>query len=398
MATYTRTVVVRIGVICGCLLLPLTAAAEPHLRWEAPPECPQITEAKGEIARLLRKNYGEIDGELVVRVSIAAVSGEFEARVKVGRGAERVIRDRDCAAVERAVAVVVALAIEPGGSLEGASMTPSAAASTVPAAQGGSGSTSASASGSTTASTTAPASSTSPSTSTSTTTSAATEATAAATAARTTATASETEAEPEPEPEPTLDDAAEVESELDTGPAEGTGLDLGFAFWAAGGAIVGVLPAFAPGAAVGLGVFADSWRADLRVGYWFPQSAQLDSPPNVGGAVGLGALALDAGPRFELGPVEVPLVAGFEVGLFVAEGENTASSETKFPVWLSTYLGAGLAVPWGKHFAAGLRVEGLVALLRPSFAVQPKGGKPQAFFQPAPVGARALLALELRLP
>ena len=401
VATYTRTVVVRIGVLCGCLLLPLTAAAEPHLRWEAPPGCPQIAEAKGEIARLLRKNWGDIESDLAVAVSIAAVGAEFEGRVRVGRGAERVIRDRDCGVLERAVAVVVALAIEPGGELEaaGAPMTPTAAAAgTSPSGSTSpSSSPSSSASPSSSSTSSLPSStSTSPSPSMSTTTSTSstvTEPAAAAAATRTTETAAEAETEvEEAEEEEVEEDAAATE-------LEAPDLELKFAFWAAGGAIVGVLPELAPGVWAGGGVSVGSWQADLRLGYWFAQSARLEPPaPDVGGSVGLAALAVDAGPRFALGPLEVPLVAGFEVGVFVAEGENTKGNDTEFPVWLSTYLGTGLAVPWGRYFAVSLRVEGLVALLRPSFAVQPKGGESQTFFQPALFGARAFLALELRLP
>ena len=84
------------------------------LVWDAPPECPSAQEVERDIARLI----GESSHERTVRASAVVSSTDDGWRVRVrmetsGEISERSITAPTCRALEKAVALVVAITIEP---------------------------------------------------------------------------------------------------------------------------------------------------------------------------------------------------------------------------------------------------------------------------------------------
>ncbi|HKU36921.1 MAG TPA: hypothetical protein VJR89_02205 [Polyangiales bacterium] len=60
------------------LLLPLSAAAQPQLRWQAHAERPQQNSAKLQIARALGRPWSSIESKLALRATIRGVDGAYE--------------------------------------------------------------------------------------------------------------------------------------------------------------------------------------------------------------------------------------------------------------------------------------------------------------------------------
>jgi CubicO group peptidase (beta-lactamase class C family) len=173
---------------------------------------------------------------------------------------------------------------------------------------------------------------------------------------------------------------------------------IGLFFAAGGGAAVGMLPQLAPSAALSFGVLGAGWRAALRIGYAPAQHATLEDPPGVGGRVSLANIAAEGGFRWQWGRLEVPLVAGLESGFFVAEGEGVETHAPELAAWLASYLSSGASYALTRVFCLGFRVEALVALRRPQFAVESSAGQQYPFYRPAPLGGRLFVELEVRLP
>jgi hypothetical protein len=104
--------------VAGLLTRPVFAAEEPlELSWRAPAPCPTEAEFRAEVAALARApSPGEIRPRLVVSVLVtAAANGTWQARVSTrGDGSgERVVSDTRCEDVARAVALVLAFALNP---------------------------------------------------------------------------------------------------------------------------------------------------------------------------------------------------------------------------------------------------------------------------------------------
>jgi hypothetical protein len=392
------------------LFWPLRAAAAPSVTWHAPSECPAPSEGRADVAQLLGKKLADIDSELSLSVRIARVSAsEFEASVVIGTGRsarERLLRDARCDVLTHAAAVVVALAIDPAASLGEGEHAPArrSAAESVPAGR----TNAAGAIAATTAldvGTQAPAAesagasrveSASPTTSASASASSRAASSVAAAAAATAVQPAEHRETAEPE-------AAEQQAEDTPAPADSpepprTSPGLGLFFAAGGGAAVGMLPQLAPSAALSFGVLGAGWRAALRIGYAPAQHATLDDPPGVGGRVSLANIAAEGGFRWQWGRLEVPLVAGLESGFFVAEGEGVETHAPELAAWLASYLSSGASYALTRVFCLGFRVEALVALRRPQFAVESSAGQQYPFYRPAPLGGRLFVELEVRLP
>jgi hypothetical protein len=449
--------------VCCSLLWPLGAAAQPTLAWQAPAECPTPSQARAELSHLLRKKLSDIDVELALLVRIKGSSAAgFEASVVTRGGAssrERVLRDPRCDVLTHAVAVVCALAIDPAANLpehegagasstptdaaqpgrdaqalamQGSPMPPLAADATASATFGAAaGATSSAASAATTGAATATASraanaATAGAATHSATAGAATHSASAATpgaSARaanlaTTAAiphrataeaasqgASDAGAAAAQEPaEAAPESAAEAPGEAaahatEPEPTQQRATQLAVVLSAGGGALAGVLPQLAPEVSAAVSVLGERWRASLRLAYAAAQHAVLDDPPGVGGRVSLASAAVDGGLRWHGRRVEIPLLLGLETGFFVADGEGVDSHSQSIAAWLASYLGSGVSVALGPNLAVGLRAEGLVAWLRPRFAVvDTSTGHSYEFHRPAALGGRAFLELEVRLP
>jgi hypothetical protein len=153
----------------------------------------------------------------------------------------------------------------------------------------------------------------------------------------------------------------------------------------------------APGAggavALGGGIRFARWRIVLEALIDLPRHAWLEDA-DAGARIGLGTAALrgchtPGGER-----VEVPLCAGFEAGAMWARGFGLAEPRNAVVPWGAFALGTGLAVIVHRRVAVRMDVEGVVPMRRPRFVIEDRG----AVYRPAPIGARAGAALEIRFP
>jgi hypothetical protein len=142
------------------------------------------------------------------------------------------------------------------------------------------------------------------------------------------------------------------------------------------------------------GVRFARWRIGVEALLDVPRRAMLSDAEDAGARIGLAAAALrgchtPGGER-----VEVPLCAGFEAGAMWATGFGLAQSETAIVPWGAFILGTGLSVAVHRHVALRIDVDGVVPVNRVRFVVEDR----EAVYRPAPLGARAGAAIEVRFP
>jgi hypothetical protein len=172
---------------------------------------------------------------------------------------------------------------------------------------------------------------------------------------------------------------------------------LGVVVGIAGGLSTGLVPHLAPTFAASAGLELGDWSAALRLGFTPEQHARLANPAAVGGKVSLASAALEAGFRPRALSLEFPMLAGVESGFFTARGEGLADAQTRILAWLAGYLSLGVAHTWSQRWRLGLRLDGLLALRRPRFAIDLGTAEPALFYRPKLVGVRVYLGLDLIL-
>jgi hypothetical protein len=352
------------------LLLPLAAAAEARVAWHAPADCPSPAAAEAEIAQLVQADLRTFPNELFASVEISHSSDqELRARVAVragGRVREHVLSDTSCVALTRAAALVVALAFEPAKE-------PAPSPRRIPERT----------------SDPSPTPPLEPPLVTQTPTAAANTSAAP---------------KPEPEPEPTREPTPEPEPTITTTTSDNTPVDppsppLKVLLGGALGLTQGILPSLSPFGAVSVALMNHDLYAALRLSYSPRQHVQLDVPQGAGGTVSLASAALEAGFLSHLPPLEIPLLAGLETGVFVARGTGPMTeADTQVVDWLAGYLSTGLAFTWNDRWRAGLHLDGLLALRRPNFALDTDAGGRFTLHQARLLSVRVYLTIELRLP
>lgn len=402
---------VRLGtasiVVAGVLLLPLMAAAQAGVEWSAPAECPSAREAEAEIAELVQRDLRTLPGDAHAQVELRRIEpGLLEARVAVHAGRhvrEHVLRDSSCAALTHAAALVVALALDPNAAPArpekqtsaapparavdaaqptGASPANEAPASPVdaavavpsqPAEVSPAGDAPASPVDAATAVPTQPAEAPPP---------------RAAEPAR--------ELSPNPAREPTPTPAPEPEPEPDSlsEPEPPRPVKLAGFVGVAAGLTAGIVPHLAPTVALGAGLALDALVLALRLGFTPEQHAALTDFVNAGGRVSLAYAAFETGARARAQNLEFPLLAGIESGFFSSRGD-VPDSHTRRPAWLAACVSGGVAYTWSQRWRLGLRVDGLVALLRPRFALDVGAAAPDVFYRPQRIGTRLYLAFDV---
>jgi hypothetical protein len=174
----------------------------------------------------------------------------------------------------------------------------------------------------------------------------------------------------------------------DDGPPLRPSVDLSVA------ALVGALPALAPGFAVGAGLASERLRFEATASIWGGQRAQLSPRPPAatpGGEFELWA----AGGRACYGPERrsgwlVEFCAAAELGRMSGRGVGVTRVEKAAFLWGA--VGAGLTAHWAWSPRMGLRasVEGLAPLARPTFYLEPFG----EVHRPSSVAGRASLGVE----
>ena len=308
----------------------VTAMHSPAVEWEAPASCPSQAEIDARIAALGGAARGG-------RVVVVEEGGRFRARVVVDGGEERWLEAETCEAVAEAVGLVVAIGVPRTEIVEPPLDT---GVAEVP-------------------------------TSTSTTT--------------TTTTTTTT-------PTTTSTTAGDVPASRGARPLASPSLRIGVGI--DGGITWRTVPRVGPSIAGGLAIVGDAWRVDVRAIGTTRTRQRLDVSgetitAQIGSVVGevRGAFV----PRVRI--VEFPIGGGIDVGGLRARARGR-SAPAQISMLLALVGTAGIAVvplPW---LAVRAEVAGVLALVRPRFAV--RAGDQEAVWQTPYLGLRALLGLEFR--
>jgi hypothetical protein len=403
---------VSLGVI-ALLFTPAARAraqAGENLEWHAPEGCPAAGQARAEVARLL----GADPSALALRASVQIErisSQELRARVALQHGPavrEQVLRDADCMALTHAAALVVSMALEPAARRS--SPQPSASQEVVAGVPRGAAVSSPQPSASQDVASGVPrGAGREPSVPLPPEVSQAEDAPAVAPA--------EVPVPPErialPVPLPGREPSAgsplqrpQLTAAVPRDRAEpalqrtaaGAAALRGFVALA-GGVASGPLPGLAPWGMLSGGILTSQLRAALRLAYLPGQSALIAGAGGAGGRVSLASAAAELGWRLRWSALEVPLLVGLEAGLLRADATGVPDHAARSGGWLAAFLGSGLAYSWDRSWSIAARVEGLLALQRPKFALERAGSADSVVFhQPRLLGARVWLALELQLP
>lgn len=159
-----------------------------------------------------------------------------------------------------------------------------------------------------------------------------------------------------------------------------------------GGGGVGLLPRPHAFTRVRVGL---AWRrvdVSLTATHRFAQP--IRSSMGGGAVISLSSGGIELGPVVGRGPWSIPLRVGLEAGAMVATGRDLDITQTALSPWLGAELSAGVAwapVSWiALRFTAGATGS----ILRPSFGLDDG----TVVYETAPLGARAGLGLEFRLP
>lgn len=378
---------IRAAIALAGALAPLASAnAQVRLDWQSPAECPTSEVARGEIERLLNRRLNSMRAAGTVSVDIARESSaRFRARiapVSNGPAREHVVYDIDCVVLSRAAALIVALALDPGMQSAPRTRTPNQASPPQPTAPP------AEADGGAFEQPRALADSAEP------------------TGPIADSPRSELEVRPaaraSPPPEPPVPMmAARVKPEQQTadarlGPPQIWAWRISVGF----GLSAGLTPGLGPVSLCSGSFGSRELQAAVRVSYAFPQLATLKDSAGAGGSVALASAGFELDLRsVRVGPFAVPLIAGLEAGFFTAAGRGVASRRSQSAVWAAGYVGSGVVWTWTPTWGTALRVDGLLPLRRPEFALEnTTGSERQIFHRPASLGMRVYLLLEMHFP
>jgi len=186
--------------------------------------------------------------------------------------------------------------------------------------------------------------------------------------------------EPEPEPEPSPETQSRARA-----------FDLRLAAMLD----VGSLSALRGGAQAGFGVRGEWFRADVSALYWAPRAIRpFDSAPDAGARLQQAGLGARACLKPEVGSFEASSCGGLEGGMSWSRGIGLDSPQTTALPWLTAT--AGLEVAWVSRAAVGVfaGIDAQFHLVRPHVNIDGLGET----LEIAPVGARALVGLLVRLP
>ena len=327
------------------------AAEAVALVWEAPAECPGISDVRRSLASYLGEEPAEEVGagvQAVARVTADEGGYRLSLRTETASGVTtRETTAEDCAVLVDATALIVAIAVDPSTVL-GRSDGPSPAKPEPATAE--------------------PESPAEP----------------------------EPEAEPEPATaEPELESSPDVFAPVEPEALVGAERRVRFGLRVGGGVDVGVLPGPAGGLRLTGSLIGNRWRVELHGDYWFPRTAIAES--DLGGRVsaGLGGAAGCGVPAIERIGLEFPLCAGIEAGLLRGDpvGDRVAAPETSRQPWVAADASAALAWVPRRFLALFVRAELVVPIVRAGFRV----GDIEVH-RAGPVAGRGLAGLEARFP
>lgn len=305
-----------------------------NLEWSAPAACPGEAEVLADVERLLGERRLAV--EVAVRAVITGDSEGHAATVTIDQAAARQLRARECAALARAIALVIAVAVDPVATIEHLEIVEPAPPEPAPIVPG---------------------------------------------PPPRPPVLGPVIVDPRPAPMPTPPPA--------TPPRPRPGSE--HAITIRGGLLVGVTPLATGAVALGYRLDRGLLRVEARALYGTPR--RLDYPDGVGArlqSVTVGALACVAPERPR---VRFPLCLGLEAGPLIGRAIGAEAPRLRADLWASGLVGAGLVARLGPRVALVVGAEFAVALRRPGFHI----GAREVLTRAPAVGVRALLGLEFFL-
>lgn len=292
-----------------------------ELDWRAPLGCPERDEVRRSVARLVP----DAEARLRVRAEIMARGSGFEGTLALEgdepASARRLHAD-DCHVLARAMAVVIAVSLDPVAVVE---------------------------------STAAP-----------------------------TPTPTPTPPDPEPAVEPRqpppiaavaprrtppLERSSSRTRAAPAPPPHDAGLELGVRLGAGVGGFL--LPA--AGVGLSLAPFLGTSRLHVRAvaQYWAPQRIVFDPQRDASAEVQLVSGGVRVCPQLAWARVRVPLCGGADVGAMLGRGtgRDLVTSSSGRQTWVGAVLEPGLAVGVSARISLWLALEGVISLYRPRFAI-----------------------------
>ena len=302
------------------------------LEWSAPAACPGEAEVLADVERLLGER--RLAAEVAVRAVITGDGEGHAATVTIDQAAARQLRARECAALARAIALVIAVAVDPVATREHLEILEPAPIEPAPIVPG------------------PPPPVLAP----------------VIVDPRPAPIAEPPPASP-PRPRPRSEHAITIR----------------------GGLLIGATPLATGAVALGYRLDRGLLRVEARALYGTPR--RLDYPDGVGArlqSVTLGALACVAPER---PGVRFPLCLGLEAGPLIGRAIAAEAPRLRADLWASGLVGAGLVARRGPRVALGVGAVFAVALRRPAFHV----GAREVLARAPAVGVRALVGLEFFL-
>jgi hypothetical protein len=168
----------------------------------------------------------------------------------------------------------------------------------------------------------------------------------------------------------------------------------------------GITPGLNVGASLGVVAFGGplprgrrrgwSWRAEAGWLHWFPRRKQFEDFDAITGEFSLTGGFMRGGPVFVAGPIELPILAGVELGSFTARTQTVGfpDVEGRSRLWSAATIGPAIAWEPAAPLGLWLGTDLAIPLTPHSFEVIGLGILHEVW----PVSVRALGGLEIRFP
>jgi hypothetical protein len=164
-----------------------------------------------------------------------------------------------------------------------------------------------------------------------------------------------------------------------------------------GGVGLRVLPSASPIIRGGLGLHVRRARVALDVAWLLDRTARLPAPDDDAGAeLGLRSATVRGGWAWTRRRLELPILAGIEVGDLTARGIGVSDARVRHGAWVAAVAGVGLAWIPVPAFALVFDPALAIGIGRPTFGVDAPEGV-RRLYRPPVVGVRLGAAIEVRL-
>ncbi len=317
--------------------LALAAALGPTFEWSAPEGCP----AQARVLDQARTWGGEREPEdsarpIAIRGAIVALAAGFELDIEIRSASgtsRKTARAQDCEVLGNVAALMIAVAIDPLDVTRRLELAPELGPLELPPAP---------------------------------------------------------PAVVAPRVEP--DDAIVIDAEPLVEPTRAQPPGLGGLARVSGSIGRGIVPALDGAIGVGVGVLTARVRADLEVFHVLSQDALAPPPSLAGASVAAWGAGLRVGPRFDLGPLELHLLAGVTAAALPAVAFGIPNPRPGTEAWVALSVVPGLRWAPIPRLAVGADLQADAALRRPAFALDGQS----TLYRSPPLALRGSLVVELR--